>query len=266
MSDQRYSTASNSLRLRSSSRLARLLRAVGVLGIAGLSQVGLGQTFSFTGTLLSSDNTAPPVPPLITVDVPGLGLIDFFAWKRVDNGAGQVTAQAGWASLAGVPAGDLTFDFGDLELLNLAFGAGTSTESYGEVDGSPRFFNLYNQGVKIASGGDFSLEIVTDTNPVSPDYTFATGTGWVTLAPEGGHPFVGELAALQGGSSVLEMHITSFVSPVVIWNDRNVNNSALYQIAGDGGAAVVPEPGTYGMAGAMALLGFAWWSRRSRVG
>ncbi len=237
--------------------------AILALGAALAAPAAMGQTFSFTGSLVSSDNTAPPNPPLITVNVPGFGAVDYFAWKSVDGGTGQVTAQAGWVSLAGVAPANLSFDFGDLELTELVFGAGTATEYYGETDGSPRYFGIYNGGALIATGNDFSLEIVTDTNPGSPNFTKATGTAAVTLAAVGGHPFVENLVTLQGGSAVLEMQIAEFTAPVEVWNDRSEFNFAIYDITGGGAAklAPVPEPVEVGSVGAMVLAGVAGWRR-----
>ncbi len=222
-------------------------------------------SFTFEGSLRSSDNTSPPAPPLIVVAVPGLGDVPFYAWKSVDNGLGTVTAQDGFTSLAGVAPADLTFDFGDVELLQLDFGAGTATETYGEGDAGARYFNLYLEGNKIATGMDFSLSIVTDTDPGSAGYTLATGTGSVTLQSVGGHGFVDDLIALQG-NPVLNLSISSFISPVFVANpvpgveraDFYYND---YSIAGSGSA--VPEPEEYAVMVSFALVGWAAW-RRSR--
>lgn len=233
-----------------------------------------GQAFMFEGSLRSSDNTAPPAPPLIVVPVPGVGDVPFYAWKSVDNGLGTVTAQDGFASLAGVPAMDLTFDFGDLELLELNFGAGTATEVYGDGDAGQRYFNLYQQGVKIATGMDFSLSIVTDTDSLSPGFTLATGTGAVTLQAVGGHGFVDELTTLQG-SSVLNLSISSFTSPVFVanpvpgveradfyFNDYEITGGGMAQPGGGGPA--VPEPEEYAALAALGLAAWAAW-RRGRL-
>jgi hypothetical protein len=233
--------------------------AVSVALLPGLSAA----SFSFAGSLRSSDNTAPPNPPLIVVPVPGLGEVPFYAWKAVDNGQGIVSAHAGFGSLSGVLAADLTFEFGDLELLQLDFGANTATQTYGEADAGARFFNLYLQGNKIATGMDFSLSIVTDTDRNSPNFTLATGTGSVTLQSVGGHGFVDDLAAIQG-SPVLNLSVSSFTSPVFVANptpgiERAAHYFNDYTIAGGGTA--VPEPEAYAALAAAGLVGWATWRR-----
>jgi|688.fasta_scaffold414608_2 hypothetical protein len=241
---------------------ASLLFATCAVSVALLPGVSAA-SFSFDGSLRSSDNTAPPNPPLIVVPIPGLGDVPFYAWKQVDNGQGTVSAHAGFGSLGGVPAADLTFEFGDLELLQLDFGANTATETYGEADAGARFFNLYLQGNKIATGMDFSLSIVTDTDRNSPNFTLATGTGSVTLQSVGGHGFVDDLTAIQG-SPVLNLSISSFTSPVFVANpipgvDRAPQYFNDYTIAGAGTA--VPEPEAYAALAAAGLVGWATWRR-----
>jgi hypothetical protein len=233
--------------------LPRIIAAAAFLTTVGAQAA----TFQFEGTLRSSDNTSPPVEPLITVTG-----IDFFSFKRVDNGLGHLTAFDGFSSLMGIAPADITFAFGDLELESMVLGGGIGTQVYGEIDASPRYFDLFVQGVKVATGGDFGLTIVTDTDSGSPNFTLSTGTGTVTLQEVGGHSFVSELQTLQG-DSVLRLDISSFVSPVIIFNDRSVANFNDYTIGG--GGVAVPEPSSIGL---LALGGclVGWKSRQHRRG
>jgi len=160
-------------------------------------------TVDFEGTVVASDDSGPY---LLTV----YG-IDFFAFKNLDSGTAAATSSSGFTSLLGVSPANVSFQFGDLELLDVIYGAGTATEVYGEGDGSPSFFDVYVSSTHVATGSDLQVSIVTDTNPLSPNFATATGSGVVTLTGPSGQPFFDEVAVLTGGSGMLEITLSSFI-------------------------------------------------------
>ena len=150
-------------------------------------------TIDFEATVLASDST-----PLS-------------GFRNINDGSGVATNISGFSSLVELPPSNLTFTFGDLELVDYILESGqTRTQMYAEGDGSPRFFELFREERLIANGTDLRLNIVTDLNPLSPTVGQATGFGEVRLTGVDGDLFFEEVKALTDGSEILRINVASF--------------------------------------------------------
>ena len=167
-------------------------------------------TIDFTGSQLLSDATGPFVI--------NIGGVNLFAFNNSDDGSAQATAVSGLASMKNRPASDLTFRFGDIERLstttepeNCVYGVDClrSSSTYGEVDGSPDFFEMLVDGSVVASGQfvSYTTTIITDTG--SPDFATTSTAGALELTTGSGALFA-EVMALTGGTGIID-----FVFPQV---------------------------------------------------
>lgn len=174
-----------------------LLTVLTIFSLAPAESLWATPFINFNSSVVATDGSGPV---LICIPSSGAGpcqeaggnfrnpAVPFYAFKNLDNGSGAATAIGGFASLAGVPPANLTFTFGDLELVNFIGTLTTGTEVYGEGDASPLFFNMFKSGAPIASGTGLVLNVVTDRTLGSPTFGQATGFGSVTLTGGGVEP------------------------------------------------------------------------------
>ncbi len=221
-------------------------------------------TIEIAGSVVASDLSGP-----LSFTIPGSPPVPLFAPNSLDSGVATATSIDGFTSLAGVDPMDLTITFGDIERLSTIFTPGgctpmpppgfsncaTTSHIFGEGDAGPNFFDVALAGTgTILSGEIVSFMTTTDTDPLSPDFATATGSG-AFLFSGGLSPYLDEVLALSGGTGLAAGTLDTFDAFCLPGADP-----CTFTIAG--ALSFVPEPST-GLLLATGLLGLAL-RRRSR--
>lgn len=150
-------------------------------------------------------------------------------YDELDNGSGSASSIIGFTTLAGQEA-FLTMEFGDLERLGTTWTPGgcspaapfsncaTASNHYGEADAGANYFRLLLSGNPILTGYVASVTTLTDTDPLSPDFATATGSGTVVFT-SGVGAYWTEVLNLTGGTGNVSLSIDSFDPVCAVYSD-----------------------------------------------
>lgn len=185
------------------------------------------------------------------------------ATNSLDNGLAFGNVVDGFPSLAGLAPGSLRLAFGDLELISTTFTPGcrpfpgvncpSVTNTYGNADTTPAFFDMTLNGTTILSGTISTWSSFLDTRaPNNPNFGHGTGAGMMQLT-SGLAPYFDEAMAYTGGTGQIQVVGEEFNAVCQFGSDCRYNLSATLNF--------VPEPTTALLLG----LGLAALSRSRRL-
>lgn len=209
-----------------------------------------------TATVVASDNLTGDYV-LLSVPTP-VGTFNAYAFNNLDNGSGTASNISGFSSLADISSpADVTFTFGDLELVNFIDGGQTATQEFANNDTAPAFFNLLKNGSVIATSTDVELTVVT--NRLSGT---AAGFGQITF--NSSDQFSREVQQLTNGSGTLNIALADFIPlDPIVGVPRSVDRTATFQSSGTFNTQPVPEPLT--IAGTVVAGGIGWLMKRKQA-
>ena len=128
-----------------------------------------------------------------------------YLYQNLVSAQGQVTSINGFSSLQGVNPNSLTFNFGNLQLLNYQELPNNLTEFFGNNGQQTPFFNLFENGQVIASSNNITMTIVSTNNSSVP----ITQKIDIALNEISGSPFFQEVKQLSNGTGILEFTATT---------------------------------------------------------